>query len=111
MHEIVILSKFVQDSFSISPEVDGSALYYTVTYAESTTGNICGSTIISAFSCKQGACVCSLPSLCYRLSGAITISLSATNSLGDGPANSITIGIVTVVVILYVESVVYIPPF
>jgi hypothetical protein len=40
----------------ISEGVDGSALSYTISYTDSSTGEMCNSLIISASSCKQGIC-------------------------------------------------------
>ena len=85
-----------QASFVIADGINISPLYYTVTYSNATSGQInliCGSDNISSSSCQQGVCTSSLPLSCYQNSGAVNISISATNVLGNGLASSVSIGI------------------
>jgi hypothetical protein len=89
-----MLACIFQNPFNITNEVEGSPLYYSVTYTESNSGFQCDSFNISSFSaCSDGVCLCStsLPSSCFHLSGVITISLSATNRLGRGLSSSFDI--------------------
>lgn len=80
----------------ISDRFDGSALNYTVTYTDSTTGTICESLTILAPLCIQGICEVPPfnPLLCFERfgEGDIDISVSASNLLGKGPPSVITIG-------------------
>ena len=86
----------IQDSFKISNGIDGSALSYTISYTDSTTGVVCVSVTISATTCVQR--VCTVPSIdplpCSQTigNGTIRISISATNRLGNGPATYTNIG-------------------
>ena len=83
----------------ISEGVDGSPLYYTVTYSNAIfyqNVTICGSNNISSSSCLRGVCSSSLPLYCYQISGAINISVFASNILGNGLTSSISIGIIYV---------------
>lgn len=82
----------IQDSFFISNEISGSPINHTITYAESSTGIICDSIIVTIPSSDLGIYVSSLPSSCFHLSGPIEISRSASNRLGTGPTTSIMIG-------------------
>ena len=80
----------------ISEGVDGSPLYYTVTYFNATFDQnvtICGSNNISSSSCLHGVCTSSLPLYCYQISGAINISVFASNRLGNGLTSSVSIGV------------------
>ena len=86
----------MQSSFVISDEIRGSPLYYTVTYFSATSSQInnviCGSENISSSSCQHSVCVSTLPLSCYQNSGAINISISASNIFGNGLASSVSIG-------------------
>jgi hypothetical protein len=81
----------------ISEGVDGSALSYTISYTDSSTGEMCNSLIISASSCKQGICtvplISPLPCSENYEERDIDISISANNQLGQGPPSVATIGI------------------
>ena len=80
----------------ISNGVDGSALRYTISYADSSTGDVCDTLIISASSCLQR--ICTVPSLsplpCSKRpgDGNIDIRISATNQLGTGAPSYTTLG-------------------
>ena len=78
----------------ISGEVDGSPLYYAVTYFDASQNNtICGSDTISSSSCQQGVCSSSLPLSCYENNGPINASIIASNMLGNGLTSFASIGI------------------
>ena len=68
--------------------INGDADNYTVTYAETTTGATCYSDTIMASSCKDGICQhsydSSSDSLFCRQNANITVTVFATNILGDG---------------------------
>ena len=82
----------------ISSRVGGSALYYNVSYTDSSTNAICSSLIIPAYYCVQN--VCTVPTLdpvpCSQSFNDgienIDIAISATNILGRGPATLFSIG-------------------
>ena len=80
----------------ISDRFDGSALNYTITYTDSTTGTTCESLTILASLCVQEICEVPPfnPLLCFERfgEGDIDISVSASNLLGKGPPSVITIG-------------------
>ena len=84
----------------ISERVSGSALSYTISYADSNTGEMCNSLTISASSCKQGMCkvpfINPLPCSENVGEGDIDISITANNRLGKGPPSVTTIGKTTV---------------
>ena len=66
--------------------IDGSALNYTVTYSDALSGTTCGMATIPAVFCNY---VCShvfdiTSSPCYKATN-ISITVSASNILGDGP--------------------------
>ena len=78
-----------QDSFNITEGVDGSALSYTISYSDSVSGINCHSTTISASSCDDGICSDvfeASASLCPPLTD-ITVTVFATNILGNGPTS------------------------
>ena len=54
---------------------------------------MCGSANISASHCLDGLCTASLPSPCYEVNGnTIRVTVSGTNSLGEGPHSTAFIG-------------------
>ena len=81
----------------ISNGVDGSALQYTISYADSNTGNTCESLTISSSVCAKGICavpsISPLPCSSRIEDGDIDILISAVNHLGSGPPAVTTIGI------------------
>ena len=91
------MSARVQDPFTFFGRIDGSASFYTINYFDPTSGSGCGSVTIPASSCKSVG-VCShmfelLSSSCPH-SDDITVTVYATNVLGNGPTSQpITIGI------------------
>ena len=110
MHSKTIMNLLTQGSFTISDGINGSSLYYTVSYFNATSGQnnnnnmICGSDSISSSSCQQGVCTSSLPLSCYQNSGAVNVSISATNTLGNGLASSVSIGMLHSCCILWITS-------
>ena len=93
MHRIMQLNLSIQDSFMISEGIDGSSLYFIVTYFDANQNNsVCGTSNISSSSCLQDICMSSLPISCYQNGGAINISIFATNSLGNGWTSCASIG-------------------
>lgn len=71
----------------VSNGISGSPLYYIITYMDYNAGIICDSQNLS---CWHGVpCASFLPAYCLPLSGPVSISLSATNRLGDGSTSTI----------------------
>jgi hypothetical protein len=82
-----ILMQWLQSSFAISDEIEGSALSYTLSYNDSLSGVSCGSATVPAFSCDDGVCQHSFSyegSSCSPLTG-VNVTISAANILGSGP--------------------------
>ena len=75
----------MQEKFFISEGIDGSATNYTIMYNDSTSGRMCDFVTISASVCS-GQCnhTFDVPSICFAIA-SITITVFATNILGDGP--------------------------
>lgn len=88
----------MQESFSISEGVDGSALNYTVIYTDTSTNTRCDTHTIPSTSCVNH--VCTLPNIepfpCSQNIGngtlSIDVAISATNMLGEGPPYTFSIG-------------------
>ena len=81
--------QWLQSSFAISDEIEGSALSYTLSYNNSLSGVSCGSAIVPASSCVDGLCQHSFTyegSACHSAFG-VNVSISAANVLGSGPAS------------------------
>ena len=81
----------MQEQFSISEGIDGSATNYTITYSvsDSTSERIilCDSVTISASACTSGQCnhIFDIPSACFNLNSTmLVITVFASNILGDG---------------------------
>ena len=92
----MLIVTFMQNSFNISDEVDGSASNYTIIYSDSTFGSICGSAMIPSSVCVGGICSHMFnvftSSSCPSSTG-ITVTVFATNVLGNGPlSDPLTIG-------------------
>ena len=90
LHAAHVLHIFVsQRPFNISSGIDGSAVSYTVTYSEATSGNICGSATISTSSCDDEVCRyllrIDLASSCLSSTRSVRVTAFATNILGNGP--------------------------
>ena len=88
---IILLSLLVslsllKEKINISPGVDGSANTYTITYFESSAGITCGSDTVESSNCNE-TCIhfTKLSSLLCNISKNITVSVFATNRIGDGP--------------------------
>lgn len=82
--------RWLQSSFAISDEIDGSALSYTLSYNDSLSGDSCGSATVPASSCVDGLCQHSFTyegSACNSASVGVNVSISAANVLGSGPAS------------------------
>ena len=85
----------MQEQFSISEGIDGSATNYTITYSvsDSTSERIilCDSVTISASACTSGQCnhIFDIPSEYLNLNSImlIVITVFASNILGDGPSS------------------------
>ena len=84
---------FFKSTFKITDELDGSALSYTLTYADSNSDIVCGSATIPASSCNFGTCrytfdansmLCPASNIYNN-----TISVYATNLIGNGYTSSI----------------------
>lgn len=90
--EMVILNISLQDSFDISKGVNGSALYYEVSY--SIEENVCDTRNLSSTLCNQGVCSISFDvvAACRRRIGVIKISVTAFNRLGSGPPSQLILG-------------------
>ena len=85
----------MQEQFSISEGIDGSATNYTITYSvsDSTSERIilCDSVTISPSACISEQCnhMFDIPSACFNLNSImlIVITVFASNVLGDGPSS------------------------
>lgn len=82
---IIILQK----PFNISKGIDGTAFSYTIIYIDTESGGTCDSIEVPAFRCQQGLCshLLDVSSSSCANSTNISVSVSATNLLGDGPAS------------------------
>ena len=95
MHINVFL--ILKSTFKIADELDGSALSYTLTYADNNSDIVCGSAIIPASSCNSGICrhvfdvdSSSPLSICPTSSSDVyNVSVFASNFLGNGDTSSI----------------------
>ena len=80
-----------QDNFNISNGFDGSAFSYTINYSDSTSRETCGSDTIQASDCVGMICTHTLkinpPSSCLSSTAGVSITVIATNALGNGPAS------------------------
>ena len=80
----------MQEQFSISEGIDGSATNYTITYSvsDSTSERIilCDSVTISASVCISRECnhTFDVPSACFNSNSIMLITVFASNVLGDG---------------------------
>ena len=80
----------MQEQFSISEGIDGSATNYTITYSvsDSTSERImlCDSVTISASACTSGQCnhTFDIPLACFNSNSIMLITVFASNVLGDG---------------------------
>ena len=76
----------LQDPFMFSDRIDGSAISYTINYADTTSGADCGSTTIPALSCSRRICqsVFDLSSSSCPFSDSITVTVFGTNILSNG---------------------------
>ena len=73
----------------LSDRIDGSAISYTINYADTTSGTSCGLATIPASSCSRGVCqnVFELSSSSCPLSDSITVMVFGTNTLGNGTSS------------------------
>ena len=87
---IFTIFHFLKSTFKITDGIDGSALSYTLTYADNNNSDIvCGSATIPASSCNFGTCKYAFPSLSVcSASNIYNMSVFATNLLGNGHASS-----------------------
>ena len=85
----VLNSTILQEQFYISDGIDGSAANYTITYSESTSGKICDCVTISTSesACISGQCNHMFDTSACSDFTSITITVFATNVLGDGPSS------------------------
>ena len=82
---MIILCYISQEEFPISDRVNATIDSYNVTFMQTSTGNICGSSRRYVVFCQKGFCIESvlIPSFCEG--SAISIVISAINNLGSGP--------------------------
>ena len=77
----------MQDSFNISDGVDGSAIFYTITYVDSISNSTCHSATVPTSNCIGGVCYSnySFPSDSITCAHSLNISVrvSASNILGN----------------------------
>ena len=76
----------MQESFTISGEIESIVTSYTITYVDSTYGGVCGLATVSSASCVNGLCSYTFDvstSSCPPLSN-INVSVFGTNQLGNG---------------------------
>ena len=75
----------MQEEFPISDGVIATIDRYNITFMQTSTGNICGSSRTIGEICQKGFCIDSvlIPSFCEG--SAISIMISAINDLGSGP--------------------------
>ena len=69
-----------------SDGIDGSATSYTINYTDTISGSSCGLATIPASSCSHGVCqnMFELSSSFCPFSDSITVTVFATNALGNG---------------------------
>ena len=95
MPHAIIYITCLQESFTISDGIEGSATSYTITYRDSTYNGICGSATIPASSCVGGMCSHTFEastSVCPPLSD-VNVTVFGTTQLGDGAvSNPVTVG-------------------
>ena len=81
----------MQEQFNITDEVDGSAISYTITYYDATSGSVCGSDTIytSESMCIKQKCshIVNLSSQCNK-SNSIAVTIFATSILGNGSSSN-----------------------
>ena len=85
----------MQESFTISDGIDGSATSYTITYTDTLSGDTCGRATIPASVCLNRMCshVFEVSSSNCRPFSDINVTVFGTNILGNGTvAQSVTIG-------------------
>ena len=77
-----------KNSFSLTNGVDGSAISYTITYTDTKSELICKSTTIPTSSCQEETCThyFDVTSSNCQSSSNITLTVFATNILGNGPS-------------------------
>ena len=85
----------MQESFTISGEIESIVATYTVTYVDSNFGAVCGLATVSATSCVNGLCSHTFDvttSSCPPLSN-INVTVFGTNQLGNGStSHPVTVG-------------------
>ena len=77
----------MQEKFNISDGIDGSTLYYDISYyANSDTDSLCDNATINTSSCIDGVCEHELKASSSPCSSSanIEIIVSGTNRLGSG---------------------------
>ena len=76
-------------TFNISDDIDGSPIRYTIIYSDSSNKKLCSMDIIEASSdsCEEDVCthMFDVSSSSCSPSTDISVSVFATNILGDGP--------------------------
>jgi hypothetical protein len=85
----------MQESFTISGEIESIVASYTISYVDSTYGGVCGLATVLATSCVNGLCRHTFDvssSSCPPLSN-INVTVFGTNQLGNGSTSlPVTIG-------------------
>lgn len=80
-----------QKPFNIAEGIDGSAASYNIIYTDTESGGIlCDSIKVPAFGCQGSLCshLFDVSSSYYCVNSTnISVAVSATNVLGDGPAS------------------------
>ena len=95
LNRLTVMTKQQMHTFNISDEVDGSPIFYTITYLESSSGRICDSAEIPASSCENKECrnEFNVSTSSCSMSTRIHFIVSATNILGKSiNSNSTYIG-------------------
>ena len=89
----------MQESFTISGELESLVASYTITYTESTYGGVCGLATVLASSCVDGICSHTFDvssSSCPPLSN-INVTVFGRNQLGNGSiSHPVTVGQLTI---------------
>ena len=83
----------MQNSFNISSNIDGAALYYIMNFIDSNL-SVCNLSNISASSCDENRVCTVFPVYLMDCSqdGNINVSVSGFNLLGKGQATNFSIG-------------------
>ena len=85
----------MQESFTISDGIDGSATSYTISYTDALSNEMCSAVTISASFCVNRMCshLFEVSSSNCRPFADINVTVFGTNVLGNGTvAHSVTIG-------------------